>query len=363
MLPVKAWTGLEAGALRRALRLSVRAYAEHLGVAVRTVSKWEQLGAGVRLRPDTQAILDTALERASPSGQLRFRAMLADIMPPGRADTAGYAGSESWDHETWEDDLDRAAVLLSRQAFRAATRLISRWLTNRQPDVFGPRDSYLYGRTLMLLGDAQRDKGTLSGPQSARACYRKAHLIFTDLGLPRRAAQTELSLAVVAEMSGGHQQAARTYQRLAADQRLSRRDQARALLWVGTALSKSAEHAPAAHFMTRAARQFEELGEADDWLTAQQKLALSYRGMGDLARAWHFIDLAASGGMSDTPLQRVRVDTARAHILISDAAGTPEGLSLLDRAALTASASGLGHQLHSIQAIRRSVGSNAQTSG
>jgi tetratricopeptide (TPR) repeat protein len=352
---VKAWTGLEAGALRRALRLSVRAYAEHLGVAVRTVSKWEQLGAGVRLRPDTQAILDTALERSSPSGQLRFRAILADTVPPARAVTAGYQRSESWDHETWEDDLDRAAVLLSRQAFPAATRLISRWLTRCQPGLPGQRESYLYGRSLMLLGDARRDQGTLSGPQSALASYREAHHVFTDLGIPRRAAQAELSLAVVAEMSGGLHQAARSYQCLAADQRLSRRDQARALLWVGTALGKDAEHAAAAHAMTRAARQFEELGEGDDWLIAQQKLALSYRGMGDLARAWHYIDLAASGGMSDTPLQRVRIDTARAHILISDAVGTRVGLSLLDQAALTASASGLGHQVRSIQAIRRAA--------
>lgn len=36
---VHQWTGLETRALRLALRLSVRAFAEHLGVAVATVSK------------------------------------------------------------------------------------------------------------------------------------------------------------------------------------------------------------------------------------------------------------------------------------------------------------------------------------
>lgn len=64
MTTVRTWTGLEARALRRALRMRVRAFAQHLGVAPRTVAKWENLGVAVRPRPDTQAILDTALARA-----------------------------------------------------------------------------------------------------------------------------------------------------------------------------------------------------------------------------------------------------------------------------------------------------------
>ena len=48
---VRLWTGREARALRAALRLSVRAFAEHLGVAARTVSKWEQLGQATHPAP------------------------------------------------------------------------------------------------------------------------------------------------------------------------------------------------------------------------------------------------------------------------------------------------------------------------
>ncbi|MDR7277749.1 DNA-binding transcriptional regulator YiaG [Catenuloplanes atrovinosus] len=44
MIAVDRWTGAHAQALRYALRMSVRAYAAYLGVAVRTVSKWERLG-------------------------------------------------------------------------------------------------------------------------------------------------------------------------------------------------------------------------------------------------------------------------------------------------------------------------------
>ena len=40
--------------------------------------------------------------------------------------------------------------------------------------------------------------------------------------------------------------------------------------------------------MASAAREFEDLGEAEDWSVAQQKLALAYRGAGDLGQAQRF---------------------------------------------------------------------------
>ena len=62
--------------MRRALRMSVRVYAEHLGVAFRTVADWEARGAGICPRPDTQAILDTALGQAGHEVQARFESIL-----------------------------------------------------------------------------------------------------------------------------------------------------------------------------------------------------------------------------------------------------------------------------------------------
>src|SRR4051794_19613773 len=103
MSTVRVWTGLEARALRGALRLSVRAFAEHLGVAVRTVSKWEQYGAGTQPRPDTQAILDTALAQAGTEAQLRFQLVLEDALGPQAARSALPAAPQSWDYETWAD--------------------------------------------------------------------------------------------------------------------------------------------------------------------------------------------------------------------------------------------------------------------
>lgn len=129
MATVHHWTGLEAKALRLALRLSVRAFAEHLGVAVRTVSKWEKQLAATEPRQDTQAILDTALGRADAAAHLRFETFLSET---GAASAAGGvrrvtpSGPLTWEYETWTDDLDRAVVALSRQDFPFADRLISR---------------------------------------------------------------------------------------------------------------------------------------------------------------------------------------------------------------------------------------------
>lgn len=355
MATVRVWTGREARALRRALRMSVRAFAEHLGVAVRTVAKWEKLGEATEPRPDTQAILDTALQRADAAVQMRFHLVLAEA---GAIDVTATSSSSAaprlWEYETWADDLDRVVVALSRQSFTAATGLLNRWLGRYQVDQLDPQSLYLHARSLVLLGDGQRDQGMLVGPGSAQRSYLRALSQFTELDIPRRIAQLELSLAVVSEMTGNLQEAAHRYQGLAADERLAGRDRARSLLWVGTALDKDGEHDYATRVMAEASREFEELSEAEDWATAQQKLALAYRGAGDLDQALHFIDLARKSGATDTPMQQVRLDTAHAHILLSDKHTCEHGLTLLDQTAQRASASGLTHQLRSIHTIRKS---------
>lgn len=84
MTTVPHWTGHEAGALRLALRLGVREFAEHLGVAVRTVSKWEASSTATVPRPGTQSILDTALSLADRAAQQRFE-QLCEFTPPRAA--------------------------------------------------------------------------------------------------------------------------------------------------------------------------------------------------------------------------------------------------------------------------------------
>ncbi|HET8658362.1 MAG TPA: hypothetical protein VFM55_05110 [Micromonosporaceae bacterium] len=72
MTTVTTWTGWEANALRKALRMSVTDFAEHLGAARRTVAKWSSRGRDVQLRTEMQAALDTVLARASGEVHERF---------------------------------------------------------------------------------------------------------------------------------------------------------------------------------------------------------------------------------------------------------------------------------------------------
>ncbi|MDQ4033809.1 MAG: hypothetical protein M3332_16835 [Actinomycetota bacterium] len=85
MTTVRRWTGLEAKLLREALRLSVRAFAAHLGVGTRTVNKWEARLADITLRPHMQEVLDTALARSSDEAQARFAAVVPAGAPEAEA--------------------------------------------------------------------------------------------------------------------------------------------------------------------------------------------------------------------------------------------------------------------------------------
>lgn len=78
MTTVRRWSGHEARTLRRASRMSIRGFADHLGVAARTVSKWEERGAATFPLPDTQSILDMALHRADDSTKRRFELLLCE---------------------------------------------------------------------------------------------------------------------------------------------------------------------------------------------------------------------------------------------------------------------------------------------
>ena len=103
--------------------------------------------------------------------------------------------------------------------------------------------------------------------------------------------------------------------------------------------------------MTEAGREFENLGEADDWSVGQQKLALAQRGAGNLAEAQRLIAIASASGTADTPMQKVRLSAAQAHILLTDAGTRAQGLALLDDTAQLALRCGLSHQLRAIESI------------
>ncbi len=70
---VQLWSGREARALREAKRMSIKAFAAHLGVSERMVAKWEAAGETIHPRPVNQAALDTSLACSGADVQERFK--------------------------------------------------------------------------------------------------------------------------------------------------------------------------------------------------------------------------------------------------------------------------------------------------
>ncbi|GAA4690964.1 helix-turn-helix domain-containing protein [Phytohabitans rumicis] len=79
-LTVVRWSGRETRALREALRMSIRAFAEHLGVSAATVSGWEHPSAPAPPRLSTQELLDQALKLAGADARTRFGLILAGVV-------------------------------------------------------------------------------------------------------------------------------------------------------------------------------------------------------------------------------------------------------------------------------------------
>lgn len=75
------WDGQNATALQAALRMTNEAFADHLGVAVRTVAGWHK-APGIVQRTEIQAALDTAYERAGDTVQLRFARLSRPVPGP-----------------------------------------------------------------------------------------------------------------------------------------------------------------------------------------------------------------------------------------------------------------------------------------
>ncbi|MFG1955474.1 helix-turn-helix domain-containing protein [Micromonospora sp. NPDC048830] len=79
-ITIARWSGRETLALREALRLSVRAFAERLRVATSIVAEWEDRRQPAPPSLAMQAVLDDALKLAGQDARTRFARILQ--MPP-----------------------------------------------------------------------------------------------------------------------------------------------------------------------------------------------------------------------------------------------------------------------------------------
>ena len=107
MVVIERWTGRHARALQAALRMTNEAFAEYLGVAVRTVGRWREQPEMV---PSTQLqqALDTALELSSDAVRWRFRSAVTGAAPTADAsapavccDHCGHRLSASLSLDPW----------------------------------------------------------------------------------------------------------------------------------------------------------------------------------------------------------------------------------------------------------------------
>lgn len=172
MATVSRWSGLEARALREALRLSVRGFAAHLGVNERTVTKWEA-DASIRPRPEMQAALDTALGRASTDVVSRFEAALVPASALGRPsqpmsgqfelrDVFGAAAAESTQFVMWAE-MENVGDLTLDQLQSEVRRVVRAYGKAPAGQLFG-RARELRDRAFVLLNGQQR-------PSYARELY------------------------------------------------------------------------------------------------------------------------------------------------------------------------------------------------
>ncbi|MEW2386069.1 orotidine 5'-phosphate decarboxylase / HUMPS family protein [Micromonospora sp. NPDC047707] len=114
METVRRWTGREAKALRLALRMSVRGFAEHLGVNPAAISNWEKRGAAARMRYETQQMLDVDLARSPTEVKQRFAQTLkASATTDPDASTVPTGGSRPTRQDLGAHSRERTAAVLA----------------------------------------------------------------------------------------------------------------------------------------------------------------------------------------------------------------------------------------------------------
>lgn len=182
---VESWTGKHAQALLRAMRLTNESFAGRLGVAVRTVAKWNA-NPDMTLTPEMQQVLDTFLLREVPEdAKARFFLVINSDRTQQSAGsrlvtpTVDLSSLTAWvaDTNTSRDAIDeiaRATESLARAHLNAPAKKIlpevirlqqktQSILQSGKQRLSETRDLYklnsdLLAHACMLLGDLKQDE-------------------------------------------------------------------------------------------------------------------------------------------------------------------------------------------------------------
>ena len=212
---VIAWTGSSACALQAALRLSNEAFAEHLGINVRTVAAWHQKPE-LRPRPEMQQLLDTALAQAPPGVSDRFAVLTGEPAnaytdaPEAGAGTGDDGATADAEHRLITDQnislalsrLDQLAGWEPGTARRHVAARLGRLdrgylldRANRRRRIGRHRTAQALGRYYQGQADGYGRYGVRSGQDSEIVTSVLTHPGWLDLGCPLTTGHDGLTLA------------------------------------------------------------------------------------------------------------------------------------------------------------------------
>ncbi|MEG8184629.1 SUMF1/EgtB/PvdO family nonheme iron enzyme [Nocardia terpenica] len=149
MAGVRRWSGRETRTLREAKRMSLREFAQSLGVSDRMISKWEAGGETVHPRPRNQAALDALLANSSSEERARF-----ENATPGFTVSSGEASDRQAlsEHHEIRHRVDRKIMTLVHSGiFLAGPSNEPLWLPDFYIDVY-PVSNSDYARFVHATG-------------------------------------------------------------------------------------------------------------------------------------------------------------------------------------------------------------------
>ncbi|WP_406003398.1 hypothetical protein [Streptomyces sp. NBC_00829] len=159
------WTGHEAGLLRKAMRLTGKAFAGLVGVNPRQIPRWESRGETLELSLANQAALDTVLSQATREVQQRFASLLTEraaFEHDERAEELLRRDSRTSRHP----GDGKLMTLIEEGIYLSGAENRSVWLDAYLIDVY-PTTNEDYGKFVEATGHRPHDTGPAADTRSS----------------------------------------------------------------------------------------------------------------------------------------------------------------------------------------------------
>lgn len=179
MQVIAQWTGGQADALRQALRMTIEAFAEHLGIAPRTVAYWRKQPTIVP-QSAMQEALDSTLEAAPDRAKTQFALLIGEAHRMHDTNTADRAEPFAGPLDASGPDPDEQARI--RGVLHASSRLDGATVAHLTQALYGQRHAEDSLGPSMMIGPMSAELDTLatllrgaSGPHRAALMHLVAN--------------------------------------------------------------------------------------------------------------------------------------------------------------------------------------------